>query len=943
MEDFPTHFHGSAAANLLACWTAAWHPALLATTQHRPVWQSVDFVELESSDALIFIPNVCRPLLGQDFYDSVARLNATEIPGDLNRSQMLEIAIDQNEAAAAVNAIIAPELSQDFLALGYAFLQIQLMTRQLRYSSNLDEADFFDGLLAAATTASRGNMNQAKTELTRCFDLLQTEKNSYYPVQPELIDMVLVAPTTLGTSLDRQLKRDHRLNILLSGFDANALELKNPSATMQIRNSIESQQIAIIGGLESEVPDPLVSSETVVRQLFQGRETLERIFGVAPKVFARRSFGLSPGLPGLLDQLDFVGAIHATFDDGQFPRGSSSNIRWTGFDGESILAYGDLPLNAEDPGSLLGLGKKIGEAIDSAHVATILFAHWPGRNCESFDDLLRVCDYGQLLGNFISLEDYFEQTYDPGYGDTFTADEYKQPYLKRAIAQQDPHPISRIVDYWKNYYRLAGCRALFTQLTMISSLLRRDSLPASLPDSLFRLEELETRLDLSAQENFSTDSRMAAAVSEFEDGLLSALGELIRSKHPDSTAVRCLANTTHSSRRCRLLTGVDDRIAAKSSGTVVFADSGTEQTNWVLEVPGMASLSLPHSGMERPDPFRRDPPVLHGKVLCNEFFELEIDERTGGIRSLNNFESRDNLVSQRLALRIPGADNASNPRLTAVRYAEMVADEIESTSNSRIEAQITSRGRLIDNGASVARFEQTVRVTRGIRVFEIEIEINPEIKLTDSINYYFCSRLAWKDESTQVICNSQESKSIVTSDWFLATNFIEMQQSAAQVTLLTGGLPYHRRTSRRMLDSLLIVGNEQQRKFRLGIGTPLSYPLAAAQSWLTPLLEFETQIKTGNNSVAGWLFHFDCKNILVTWWQPIIESNLLTGVHVRLRETEGRAGKLTIACCRKLKTAEKVNFSGDFLRTQELDTAADKLSVQFVAWDYLQIKLNWET
>ena len=146
-----------------------------------------------------------------------------------------------------------------------------------------------------------------------------------------------------------------------------------------------------------------------------------------------------------------------------------------------------------------------------------------------------------------------------------------------------------------------------------------------------------------------------------------------------------------------------------------------------------------------------------------------------------------------------------------------------------------------------------------------------------------------------------------------------------------------------MLDNLLIVGNEQQRKFRLGMGTSLNYPLVAAQNWLTPLMEFETQIAAGRNFVAGWLFHFDCKNILVTWWQPIIESDSLTGVYVRLRETEGRAGKLTINCCRKLKSAEKVNFSGDFLRGQELDKAKSKLSIQFVAWDYFQIKLNWET
>jgi alpha-mannosidase len=184
-------------------------------------------------------------------------------------------------------------------------------------------------------------------------------------------------------------------------------------------------------------------------------------------------------------------------------------------------------------------------------------------------------------------------------------------------------------------------------------------------------------------------------------------------------------------------------------------------------------------------------------------------------------------------------------------------------------------------------------------------------------------------------------KTTVTSDWFLATNFIEIQQSGGSLTLLTAGLPYHRRTSRRMIDNLLIVGNEQKRKFRLGVGSDLRYPLIASQNWLTPSLEFETQLANENNS-AGWLFHFDCKNILVTWWQPIMNADCLTGVQIRLRETEGRAGKLNLRCCRNIESAQRVNFSGDFLRAQEVDDSKDKLPIEFVGWDYFQIKINWE-
>src|SRR3954471_14213767 len=38
LEDFPTHLTGEAAADLLAAWTAVWHPAIIHATQQLPGW-----------------------------------------------------------------------------------------------------------------------------------------------------------------------------------------------------------------------------------------------------------------------------------------------------------------------------------------------------------------------------------------------------------------------------------------------------------------------------------------------------------------------------------------------------------------------------------------------------------------------------------------------------------------------------------------------------------------------------------------------------------------------------------------------------------------------------------------------------------------------------------------------------------------------------------------
>ena len=45
-----------------------------------------------------------------------------------------------------------------------------------------------------------------------------------------------------------------------------------------------------------------------------------------------------------------------------------------------------------------------------------------------------------------------------------------------------------------------------------------------------------------------------------------------------------------------------------------------------------------------------------------------------------------------------------------------------------------------------------------------------------------------------------------------------------RTAILTGGLPYHRRSGSRMLDCLLVVAGETRRRFRYGVGLDLPHP-----------------------------------------------------------------------------------------------------------------------
>lgn len=964
MEDFPIHHRGHEAANLLASWTALWHPALIASAGKMPGWHQVDnpdigFGEefLDSSDEtqppesngqlLAVIPLISESLMDSELLSKLESSQAIVLSDLDSRDAIMERAIEANSEAKRLADGLDPGLVQDFCALGYGFLQVQLMTRQLRYSSNLDETEFSEAVAEAAGFATTGDLVKAREALGRCFDLLLEEKNGYYPVQPELMDVVLTAKTTLGRSMTNQLASDHPINLLVSGKTGELIANGRPQLLERTIARLEDKTLSIIGGLAHELPDSLISSESILNSLKRGREMLESQFGVAPSVFMRRRFGLTPALPSMLEQMGFSGAVHATLDGGKFPLSSSCNIRWTGDDEQSILAIGDVPLSAADAGAFLGLGVKLGEQIDSAHVAAAVFVHWPDRTCESFEDLVRISKYGALFGQFVTLDDYFGSVYDPGYGDTFASEEYKPPYFKQSLEHDSRKPISAFTNYFQRFEVLTSLRSLLVQACHW-----RDLEAAVAQDIEIRINGLQSKIETAIDQEDSRDKETADSLdTEIQELQLELKSLLEGSKQNSSDCEQMeVLNTLGCRRLVEIKTNGAKVGTLKKSPPVYVCDSSESGAHWMVELPSMGSVSLDDASISTKDLLRSDPLIGEENTLRNEFFELSVDGETGGIRSIQLYKNRVNLISQQLAVRLPGV--SSNPHGGGkARYTRMSADEINLTMESRIAGTLTSRGTLFDNETKIADYWQKVRVARGQRVVEVVGEINPIAKFSKSINNYACSRLAWKSEASRLVANAGEIRQDIYTDWFHATQYIEVVQDDGRLTMLTGGLPYHRRASRRFVDSVLIAGNEQQQQFAFGLGVNLDYPLAAARSRMTPPCVLKSsQAASSNMNESSWLFHFNRRNVVATWWSPIfketpgqLSSGEWVGVKLRMRETEGRNGALTVRCPRSIATAERIKFSGESVQSLGLEEGNDSIfTVEFGRNDYFEVLIRWK-
>ena len=249
LEDFPTHHEGEDAAGLLAAWTALWHPALIASTGKMPSWYRADSPPEDVTNKLIVVPGVSQSQLPTGFLQRAESESACLISSQLDRSRIIEAAVDRLETAIspAAEALVA-----DFLALGYCFLQVQLLTRKLRYSSNLDEIHFQNQVVAAATAAMEGNADEARSRLAASFDILAAERDHYYPGEAYLLDVTMLAPSTLGESLRSQLSKASTCNLLLSGELLAEMANKEPATLELLQAALQAERVGLIGGEYSE-------------------------------------------------------------------------------------------------------------------------------------------------------------------------------------------------------------------------------------------------------------------------------------------------------------------------------------------------------------------------------------------------------------------------------------------------------------------------------------------------------------------------------------------------------------------------------------------------------------------------------------------------------------------------------------------------------------------
>src|SRR5262249_3173540 len=247
------------------------------------------------------------------------------------------------------------------------------------------------------------------------------------------------------------------------------------------------------------------------------------------------------------------------------------------------------------------------------------------------------------------------------------------------------------------------------------------------------LEALEDALEKNAPNG------TAEGLEDLERRTATALAERLQARAAANQPGTLLLNPCAYARRLALeLEGATTPLPVAGIVKACQVDGSTLRA--VVEVPALGFAWIPRQGSPGTPPMTPrmrlgDPQTL---TIRNEFFEVDVDATTGGLRAIRDHKTRLNRLGQRLVFN-PGS--------------KMAANTVRVTKTGPALAEVVSEGAILgDQGQTLAIFRQRFRVWLGRPVLELRIDIQPQqAPAGHPWHAYFGSRFAWRDERATML------------------------------------------------------------------------------------------------------------------------------------------------------------------------------------------------
>ncbi|GAB4144261.1 MAG: hypothetical protein Tsb009_15830 [Planctomycetaceae bacterium] len=952
IEDFPTELEEDEATGILNAFSIIWHPVLLAEAGVIPNWHRSDEPPETHENRLIIIPKASEEWLPGGWADH-ARLNGAVVLTDLQeRQELIEAALAPLEKDIEVD----PDLVADFCALGTCYLQIELLTTHMHHYSNMDEVHLQREAVAAAEAAVSGDAEACRIHLRSCFESLMEARERFYPVECFLIDLCLLIPRLADDQFRSTLLNESPTNFLVSAKDLQTINDEHPEMLDLLREAWDGGRADILGGEYEETPSPLMPLESVIWNFQEGFQVFHKLCGRTPKTWGRRRFGLSTDLPQILNKFGQIAAYHLAMDDGIYPDAEQGKVRWEGCDGTILDAMTRIPLAADSATSYLRFAMRMAESMEEDHVAAIVFARWPEVKAPWFEDLIRTQAYSPCLGKFVTMEDFFENTEDPGRMSSFEAGEYLSPFLLQSVAGQETNPISRYREHTLRRLRFdAACWS-----RTVAGLLRQ------IPISKLDFSEDERLLELAdpdADEHaIQTAENM---LQELESDSAHQLANIIMEGAGNEPGFLLFNSLAHARTVSVILPELQSPPAIEGPVKGVQFDETSKMVTVNLPPCGFQWIPANSPAIPETPSRKKSVPTAEENVLRNEFFEVWMNPDTGGIGRIKGYGRVPNRLSQQIAFRFAHertwtVGEGDDIEQFHSYYSEMRCHASRVICDGPHLGEIETEGDLIDqtDGSRLAGFRQNVRVWRGRKIVEIDLELDVDVMPSgDPWTNYIATRFAWNDSTAALTRSVHQGAQGIRGERFESLHYFEIATPEERTTIINHGQGFHRKSGPRMLDTLLVVEGESQRKFRFTIALDDPYPLQAALNAMSPPTLVTTTNGPPQFGTSGWFFHVDAKNVQIlrimgrefgfneqekSEWEAADQDQSFPddGFALRLLETEGRTRRVTLQCFREPKQARQRDFEGRTITDLAIENGA--VIVEMTAYEIADVELSFQ-
>jgi alpha-mannosidase len=970
LEDFPTELGEKDAAGILNAFAVSWHPLLLAEAQAMPQWHRADEPPDELGDRLVFAPSACDDWLPGGWVEHARLQGAVVVAGTSDRAEMIEAAIaplrptdeetetdtpetDTESTPQRINGKfdVDPDLVADFLALGSCYLQVELLTRHMHHFSNLDEVHLQREAVAAAEAAIADDHEACRTHLRICFEALLEARERFYPVDCYLIDLCLLIPRLADQHLETTISNGRPISLLLSGQDLDEIAAAKPEIVESLRKAWDEGRVDVVGGELREAPTPLLPIESVLTEFRRGHRLFKQHLGRTPTTWGRRNYGFSTQIPQIITQFGYHSALHFALDDGIYPDAEQSKIRWEGCNGTSVDAISRIPLAGDSAVSFLRFAQRMAESMEEDQVASVIFARWPELTTPWNEDFRRIESYAPCLGRPVTLSGFFEQTDNPGRLSSYDAHEYLSPFLVQMVARGEENPIGRFVDFQQRRTRFDAARWYAAAARILCG---------QSPESADDIQRENCIEDAGSDSTTADVEKANALIDEFAPQAAQELADVITAGGEEADGFLVLNSLSFAREVSVELPGME--AAPQTDDLVKATQFDSERKFATVSLPPSGFAWIPAAASTAVESRRSSSATAEEHVLRNEFFEVHINEATGGIRTIKGYGRSPNRLSQLLAFRFPReriirSGDEDNVTEEKTYYSAMRCLSSKITCDGPSLGEIVTTGEIVDqqNDKRLAGYQQTFRVWRGRRIVEVDIELDVDrMPEGDPWTNYFAARFAWNDSAASLTRAVQLGAHGIQGERFESPHYLEIADETQRTTILNCGLPFHRTTGMRMVDSLLIAAGDTKRRFRFVIAVDADYPMQAALDAITPAAVVRTTRRPRSGS-SGWFFRLNARNVQIL---HILDCGDATageaatyeqhdqpqaangkGFALRLIETEGRSRKVKLTCFKTPVSARLRDFQGRPLN--ELTIEGDNVIIDMAGHEIADVELRF--